>query len=954
MDKDLGLFVNKYCKVHFDFRITSADSTDNFIVLGDDKGKLYSYEITDNDYNIDHCQEIIKNKKIDQIKCLSNLNVAFVLTGGIFHVYTVPKLEKILKFEKNKIEKFCANGMVDRQTEVILISKSKIVDYYEYSHTMRKLIEMKYDSMKVVDLPEVLEWYGDWICYVIKKKAHLLSVKGKFLKQDFDITYSKNVMGSWLIYCGGIGIFMDLNQPKQQNTIDFGQKPLVLITTYKNYVLSLHDSLLKIFDGCDSSNVQEVIFEYGFVGRFLSVGSKHVFYIIQSLENNSFQIYELKELAFQMQINKLLNDDKIEDALSILNYNIQSHDDKKPKKLEEFYLDCAWACLKKAEFTKAYMYAKLTNFNPMSFLYLFKNELKLSIGGGVGIGGNNNNSDIDLIKQLESNCCSIDSITDTNNNKTIDALKMLCNLLQDKRNYMISNYDFSNSNKLVNKKINFIKSDSSLINLDRYDFYVDSVLTIINTALIKVLVRLKSPSNSGTIGGNPSNRTSNPTTNTKSTKIFDVIDHEFFKFDKEDLKSFLIEEKSDEAKLAMALIHERLEDWEDALSIWRTFGLKTEANLRLAKEACERTKMILTKYKDKQLFHEYIQWILIKFHKQAFELFINTEIILVEHFFSTIIVSVDKDYSNLNLKEKFLEFYIEKGCTNERYHTILCDIYIEKLFKQKRPDTPVDNSIHEGNVKIYLERFTRVLKTSNYYNKTHILDKIKDSWLIDLEVYLYSQLNMHNEAISKLIAIGVGEENFDKVETYCLEVETTRGDLFGEMFKILANHYKTSISALSNYSINNPKVETERFMVERQANTYKKQMLNVLKKYGENPQLDPFMVIEVLPAEWTLTEQVLYDYLIKIMKTYNHMSNKYKIARSLSEMACLYKEKEIIEAKNKSVTISNDTYCELCKKKIGSTIFVVYPNMRIYHTKCSQNMSICPTTRVDFSKKSFL
>lgn len=44
----------------------------------------------------------------------------------------------------------------------------------------------------------------------------------------------------------------------------------------------------------------------------------------------------------------------------------------------------------------------------------------------------------------------------------------------------------------------------------------------------------------------------------------------------------------------------------------------------------------------------------------------------------------------------------------------------------------------------------------------------------------------------------------------------------------------------------------------------------------------------------------------------------------------------------------------ICAKKIGNTIFVVYPNLRVYHSKCAANHSIDPMTGVDFSKKRYV
>ncbi len=91
-----------------------------------------------------------------------------------------------------------------------------------------------------------------------------------------------------------------------------------------------------------------------------------------------------------------------------------------------------------------------------------------------------------------------------------------------------------------------------------------------------------------------------------------------------------------------------------------------------------------------------------------------------------------------------------------------------------------------------------------------------------------------------------------------------------------------------------------------------------------------------------------------VVKEYTVSGNEYKITKNLSEIGLIYKEKESYEFKKKNVTIDSDKACDLCKKKIGSTIFVVYPNLKVYHSKCASSPNIDPLTGVDFSKKKYI
>lgn len=914
-----GIFQNKLRLEINDYKLCAIDCLENFLVIGDDKGNISSYQISQTGHLTLDYEHFVAKGKIEHIKCLPHLNLVYVVVGGCLYGYQLPRLDMKFKFESKDlgpINLIVLNGHPNCNNQVLIVSKKKKIKCYEYNPEISKLMEMKIEDMKVFDLTDVIEWYGNWFCYAVKKKVFTINVNdGVTLSSDLESSCIKNVKGSWLIYTNNLGIFMENNQPKQINPILFSSKPLVNLGVYRNFIISVHDTIVGIFDANDSQQVQEIQFEHGSVGRFLTIGNKKVFYVLSSFsekkEFNTFQIWELIELAYEMQINKLLNEGKIDDALNILNNNISSSNQDKPKKVEQFFIDCAWSCFKRSDFEKSYQYAKMTNFNPFEFIYLFRDQVKIKFWH----------------EELKSsiNIPTIDTYANTDD-QLAEALKMLTGLLNDKRNYFLTAYEIPKDNL---KKLVYSNSDHSLINLSNskseHPLYV--VLDLLNTTLIKLLVRRQED----------------------YQKIWQIVEYEFFNCDWDDLESFLINENNDSSKIAYAYLCEKKNKFEDALKIWQDYGNKDISNAVLSREAMDRTKIILKKSQEKRLFHDYIQWILIKYPTQAFDLFIGTEIVPADYFFSTIIGAVEKTVPNLNLKEKFLEYYIENGCTNERYHTILAENYTEKLFKMKKSDSPYEPQLVEGNLKQTLEKLDKLLRFSQYYNKNHILEKIDGSWMIDQEIFLYSKLNMHNSALNKLIKYGIDRNDFSKAEAYCAEMIKERSDLFAQLFIILSKEYNNNLNLIKN-----AKSEAENKILDSISVIYYDEMLNILRKYGDQAFLDPFVVLNELPADWIISDQSLYDYLTKIMKNHIHMSNKYKVAKSLSEVALIHKEKEILDLKDKSVTIQNETVCDLCRKKIGNSVFSVYPNMKVYHQKCTQNPNVCPTTRIDFSKKQIL
>ena len=152
------------------------------------------------------------------------------------------------------------------------------------------------------------------------------------------------------------------------------------------------------------------------------------------------------------------------------------------------------------------------------------------------------------------------------------------------------------------------------------------------------------------------------------------------------------------------------------------------------------------------------------------------------------------------------------------------------------------------------------------------------------------------------------------------------------------------------------KLEEEIKNNEKRKEPFEKEMLNLLEKHGKIDEIDPIKALELANEHWNVCDKnnEFFNYLVGVIKEYTISSNKYKITKSLSEIGLIYKEKEAYEYKKKNVTIDSDKSCDLCKKKIGSTIFVIYPNMKVYHSKCAPNPNIDPMTGVDFSKIKYV
>ena len=136
---------------------------------------------------------------------------------------------------------------------------------------------------------------------------------------------------------------------------------------------------------------------------------------------------------------------------------------------------------------------------------------------------------------------------------------------------------------------------------------------------------------------------------------------------------------------------------------------------------------------------------------------------------------------------------------------------------------------------------------------------------------------------------------------------------------------------------------------------YEDEMLKLLKVYGTIDNLDPLFALNYANEHINICENNdFFNYLTNIVTEYTEEGSKYKITKNMTQMGLVFKEKESADFKKKYVTIDSEKTCDLCKKKIGNTLFVIYPNLRVYHTKCASNFNVDPITGVDFSKKKYI
>lgn len=897
-------------------KISALALYDNLLLLGDEKGSLMGFPFTQNG-QIDKSEKINLQKygkKIEKIVVSYPKAVAFVLVNLHVLVFSLPNLKQICELEKHTSVGIAIDACDKVEcARLLTISKKRKVRQYQFDKLKSTITLIEKKELVLDETPEVYEWYGTYLCYKHKNKIHWVELNsGKKETGDFpnkkhlvyvtDGLLASSIYNGVFLKEGGIPISID-SLTYQSKFIEVGE--------FRSYLVALHeDSMLFFVKGEKKyKQIQKIDVPEGEIGKTIAITNNAI--VLMAMDNKkNYSFYLIEELPYVLIIGSLLNKGKYNDALVKLNENIPSTDPNKPKMVENFFLNCSWMCIINKNFKLAYEYGHISNFNPFEYIYIYYTLIPMTILHKDCVDSITSQLSMNQIRQL---------IEDKDKEiKIPEAYEFLQRILQFKRRYIISRYEFPRDS---NEVMTFDSSNYSLINLSSSNTQIKlgELLNMINITLVKVMIQSKRP----------------------PKELASIIDTPFFTcigicdFLKDD---FFKNTQTSERDVAMAYFYEKKGDYGNALKIWKDFGINQNVDKKIKEEAIERTKGIFIKFKGETLGKEknsnlykiYSEWLLDNYPEQSFDVQIKTSIVDHDYYISSILFNIEKKKPETNLRERFLALLNERNPTTT-YQTKLLELYIDILLSE---------NLDEEKKTKYYKLFMDIIQADKIcYNESFLLEKIKGTWLIDAEVYLYSKCHLHSVALDKLLeGIESGRNNFYMIEEYCEENMADKPDILTEYFQKLLKK----------------KNELVQDNKDDKLDKYTEEMLNLLEKYGDITQLDPIYTLENLPPNINACDGILHEYINKVIKEYTSLNNKYTLTKSLSDMALIYKEKEVLDAKEKYVSIESDTICELCKKKIGNTIFYVYPNMMIFHSKCAQNISICPTTGVDFTKKKMI
>ena len=474
-----------------DIKLTAVNISGKHLITGQSSGELTTYEIGDKKL-IEVSQKSLK-KNIDKILIPPNKKISFVLCEGEIYFYNLPSLSfsQLLIKDKNYSDIFINLDDPKCDNMLLVLTKRKKIKLYDFEYAPGNVVltERSKETISIDETPSCAVWTtNNYFIYASGNKTYWVDLNsGKTTIVDFDRTVQlinlddkiavSNIEMTLFMKEGSAFTFNPITHIIQ-NGIEFKG-----YANFRNHLIALYKNAVHIYKKGEQQYefVESLEFGQDGNGKYLVTSDYKVIVITET--PNVLNVIDFRERPYEEQIKVLIDQKLYNNGLEKLIQNVPEEDENKNKKIEQFFLDCAWGCIEgnKKDFNKAIKYISLTNYNPFEFIYMFFDSLSVNI-----IHSDKKQSILDHRK--ENQLLGFDP----KKNEEEDAYSYLMNILIMKRNYLLR--ENKNDSAEVDKShMKFMSSSRGKINLS--DSTTD--ITLQNTFdAINNKVAVSNPTNS--------------------------------------------------------------------------------------------------------------------------------------------------------------------------------------------------------------------------------------------------------------------------------------------------------------------------------------------------------------------------------------------------------------------------------------------------------------------------
>lgn len=248
-------------------------------------------------------------------------------------------------------------------------------------------------------------------------------------------------------------------------------------------------------------------------------------------------------------------------------------------------------------------------------------------------------------------------------------------------------------------------------------------------------------------------------------------------------------------------------------------------------------------------------------------------------------------------------------------------------------------------------KLMRLLQESDRYDAGALLGLVKDSTLYEERVVLHGRLKQHERALALL----VNElADADKAVEYCdlhsqlnanpwapssssaasVPVDQQQqmkpgegGDPFLYLLRIYLDAHQQWIGTSGASTPAGP--------TGSKHSVYLGKALDLLSTHAQS--MDALSAARLLPADLPL--HALLAYCARVLPSSAHTAREATVVKNLYNYRYIDVHSTLVERQERCATVTRNSYCHVCDKRIGDSVFAVLPDNRPVHFHCSRDLA---------------
>ncbi|KAM3405855.1 hypothetical protein ACQJBY_000090 [Aegilops geniculata] len=348
--------------------------------------------------------------------------------------------------------------------------------------------------------------------------------------------------------------------------------------------------------------------------------------------------------------------------------------------------------------------------------------------------------------------------------------------------------------------------------------------------------------------------------------------------------------------------------WKDRPKLPGTESEEASADKKSGEEiaAIEASK-ILQATSDQDLVLEHLGWV-ADIDQDLATAILTSEMREKQLSSEKVIAALDSE--KVGIHQRYLQWLIEdQGCEDPHYHTsyalLLSKSAMEAFHMDSNSGEKNDKEIESDIQFIYSlrERLQLFLQASDLYDPEDVLDVIAESELWLEKAILYRKMGQEN-IVLQILALKL--EDSEAAEQYCAEIG--RDDAYIQLLDLYLD----------------PKNGREPMFTSA---------VRLLHNHGTS--LDPIQVLERLSSDMPL--QLASDTILRMLRARVHHHRQGQIVHNLSRATNVDARLTRLEERSRHVQLTDESICDSCRARLGTKLFVMYPDDSVVCYRCYRN-----------------